>query len=176
MVSCSSNKMNPKVQKKKPQIFFVQHPKQKWVPQKKSQKNFFCPFLPILDAAAKFLLIINSKHPTQKLGFRETLQSGWYFQICWGLSYACVIAVFMIGVIQRSSILIFVRRSGLARISNLQGYPRPQNLPQSVLPSQQLAVLSQAYCQTGSTVLWAASSSACDASPTCPTIQSGVVS
>ena len=30
-------------------------------------------FLPILDAVAKILLIVNSKHPTQKLEFRETL-------------------------------------------------------------------------------------------------------
>ena len=57
-VSCSSNKMNQ-----------PQSPKRK----KKPQKNNFCPFLPILDAAAKILLIINSKHPTQKLGFHETL-------------------------------------------------------------------------------------------------------
>ena len=30
-------------------------------------------FLPILDAIAKILLIINSTHPTQKFGFRESL-------------------------------------------------------------------------------------------------------
>ena len=42
--------------------------------KKNHKKIFFCPFLPILDAAAKFLLIINSKHPTQILGFRETLE------------------------------------------------------------------------------------------------------
>ena len=41
--------------------------------EKNCQKNKFCPFLPILDAVADFLLIINSKHPTHKLGFRETL-------------------------------------------------------------------------------------------------------
>ena len=35
-------------------------------------------FLPILDAVAKFLLIIDSKHPTQNLGFRGSLEFGRY--------------------------------------------------------------------------------------------------
>ena len=35
-------------------------------------------FSPILDAVAKLLLTINSKHPTQKLGFRESLGFVWY--------------------------------------------------------------------------------------------------
>ena len=47
--------------------------------KKNRKKNNLCPFLPILDAAAKFLLIINSKHPTQKLGFRETLEFARYY-------------------------------------------------------------------------------------------------
>ena len=38
-------------------------------------------FLPILDAVAKILLNINSKHPTQKLGFRETLGFAQYAQL-----------------------------------------------------------------------------------------------
>ena len=62
--------------------FLVQYPTQTWVPQKKiaKQKQFW-PFLPILDAAAEFLLIINSKHPAPKLGFRETLGFARYLSL-----------------------------------------------------------------------------------------------
>ena len=64
-VSCSSSKMNqpqsPKTQKKN----FGITPDAKMGSAKKIANKIF---LPILDAVAKFLLIINSKHPTQKLG------------------------------------------------------------------------------------------------------------
>ena len=41
--------------------------------KKKNRKNTI--FFPILDAETNILLIFNSKHPTQKLGFRESLES-----------------------------------------------------------------------------------------------------
>jgi hypothetical protein len=69
---------SPKRKKTAKKNFFGPTPYAKMGSAKKSRKIFFCPFLPILHAAAKFLLIINSKHPTQKLGFRETLGSARY--------------------------------------------------------------------------------------------------
>ena len=70
---------SPKRKKKrKKALIFGVMPDAKMGSANKSCKNkYFCPFLPILDAVAKFLLIINSKHPTQKLGFREYLEFGW---------------------------------------------------------------------------------------------------
>ena len=78
MVSYSSNKMNqpqsPKRKKKNRNFFFGRTPYAKNGFHKKKSQNFFRPRLPILDAAAKSLLIINSKHPTQELGYRESLE------------------------------------------------------------------------------------------------------
>ena len=99
MVSCSSNKMNPKMQKKnRKKINFWSNTLRKNGLRKKIAKFFFCPFLPILDAAAKFLLIINSKHPTQKLGFRETLESGRYVVACTVVGLVAHIGVLAEGV------------------------------------------------------------------------------
>ena len=76
---------SPKRKKKPQNFFFGPTSSAKMGSAKKKSEIFFlptfahfCPFLPILDAAAKFLLIINSKHPTQKLGFCETLESARY--------------------------------------------------------------------------------------------------
>ena len=85
--SCSSNKMNqplsPKCKNKtaKKIHFTFNTLRKNWSRRKQSQrKNDFCPFLPILNAAAEILLTINSKHPTQKLGLRETLGFARYRQ------------------------------------------------------------------------------------------------
>ena len=78
---------NPQNAKKKTakKLIFGPTPYAKMGSAKKIAKIFFCPLLPILDAAAKFLLIIDSKHPTQKLGFRETLEFARYlWAVCEG--------------------------------------------------------------------------------------------
>ena len=75
MVPCGSNKMNqpqsPKRKKNAKNLIFGVMPYANIGFAKKIAKIKY--FLPILDAVAKILLIINSKHPTQKLGFRESL-------------------------------------------------------------------------------------------------------
>ena len=64
------------MQKKTAENFFWSNTQRKNGFRKKNRK--FCPFLPFFHAAAKILLIINSKQPTQKLGSRETLGFAWY--------------------------------------------------------------------------------------------------
>ena len=75
-VSCSSNKINQSQSPKHKKIdFWCNSPRKNGFHKKITKINYF---LPILDAVAKILLIINSKDPTQKLGFRESSEFGRY--------------------------------------------------------------------------------------------------
>ena len=77
-VSCSSNQMNqPQSPKRKN---FWRHALRKNGFPQKIRKNK--KILPILDVVAKILLIISSKHPTQKLGFRESFRIYAVFLCC----------------------------------------------------------------------------------------------